>query len=194
MKKITLNVKDNEDVVIPFIWINENEKEFTYEITITGDNASVTLIGIFLGTKNSSVVFNTDVTHVGKNTKSLTTIRAVFLNNASFSNDGMIRITKGAKNTNGYFDSKALLFDDAKGRSVPSLEIDENEVKAGHGSTIGRPDENQLFYLRSRGLSEKEAEQLIIGGFFDPIFSLLSKKDQESVRAKIDQTLQTLSL
>lgn len=192
MKKIEINVKNNDELIIPFVWINDEENEFSYKITITGDNASVILLGIFLGTGHHAVTFNTDVTHIGKNTKSLTTIRAVFLNNAAFSNDGMVRIHNGAKNTNGYFDSKVLLFDDAKGRSVPSLEIDENEVKAGHGSTIGRPDENQLFYMRSRGLTEKEAEQLIIGGFFDPIITKLSLDQQKVVQKKIDKAVQNI--
>ena len=101
----------------------------------------------------------------------------------------MIRIIKGAKNTDGYFQSKVLLFDDAKGRSVPSLEIDENEVKAGHGSTIGRPDEEQLFYLRSRGLTEKQAESLIISGFFDTITSFLPQNMQKITKRKIQEYL-----
>lgn len=179
MKTVDITVKDDEEKVYPFIWSDNDANEITLSAILTGDNASLTILGIFLGTGSHTVTFNTDVTHKGKNTKSLTLIRSVFLDRAVFNNDGMVRIVKGAKNTNGYFDSKVLLFDDAKGKSVPSLEIDENEVKAGHGSTIGRPDENQLFYLQSRGLSEKEAERLIISGFFEPIIKLLPKKEKE---------------
>ena len=189
MKNIIIDVKTNEEKVFPIVWQNAVENELTVTAMLSGDNASLTLLGIFLGTANHSVTFNTDVTHIGKNTKSLTLIRSVFLNFSSFNNDGMVRIRNGAKNANGYFDSKVLLFDNAKGRSVPSLEIDENEVKAGHGSTIGRPDENQLFYLRSRGLSEKEAERLIIGGFFDPIIRLIPQKERQLVQEKIGKQL-----
>jgi Fe-S cluster assembly protein SufD len=178
MKVIEMSIKDSEEKIYPFIWKDNEENEITLKASLIGDNASLTILAIFLGTNNNSVVFNTDVTHVGKNTKSLTLIRSVFLDRSIFNNDGMVRIAKGATNTNGFFDSKVLLFDDAKGRSVPSLEIDENEVKAGHGSTIGRPDENQLFYLQSRGLSEKDAERLVISGFFEPIIKLLPKKEK----------------
>lgn len=189
MKTITLEIKNNEEKVFPFVWQNDEENDITLSAKLVGDNSSLTILGIFFGTQNHSVAFNTDVTHIGKNTKSLTLIRSVFLDRAVFTNDGMIRIIKGAKNTNGYFDSKVLLFDDAKGKSVPSLEIDENEVKAGHGSTIGRPDEEQLFYLQSRGLSEKEAEQLIIGGFFEPIITMLPEKDRSLVKKKMQDGL-----
>ncbi len=188
-KVISIKVKKNEEMVYPFIWINGKEEEVTLKVELVGDNSSFLLCGIFLGSKDNQITFNTDVTHRGKNTKSLTTMRAVFFDNSSFNNDGMVRINKGAKNTDGYFQSKVLLFDNAKGRSVPSLEIDENEVKAGHGSTIGRPDQNQLSYLRSRGLSEKDAEALIVSGFFEPLIALLPLNRQKRSRKDIQHFL-----
>ncbi|CAN5168899.1 hypothetical protein BH09PAT1_BH09PAT1_5790 [soil metagenome] len=186
---IEISVNTNEEVIYPFIWMNGEENKTTIKVNLIGDNASFLLCGIFLGKKNKKAFFNTDVNHIGKNTKSLTTIRAVFFEKSSFSNDGMVRIMRGARNTDGYFQSKVLLFDDAKGRSVPSLEIDENEVKAGHGSTIGRPDQEQLFYLRSRGMSEKEAEALLVSGFFVPIINMLPKNQQKIIAKKIHSFL-----
>jgi Fe-S cluster assembly protein SufD len=189
LKIISIEVGENEERVYPFVWDKEKGNEFTLSATLVGDNSSLTVLAIFLGTGFENITFNTDVTHIGKHTKSLTLIRSVFIDRSVFNNDGMIRIQKGAKDTNGYFDSKILLFDDAKGRSVPSLEIDENEVKAGHGSTIGRPDENQLFYLRSRGLSEKEAEKLIISGFFEPIIKQLPEVDRRLAKKILKQSM-----
>lgn len=187
MKNITITVKNNEEKIVPIIWTNDEEEEIQLTAKLVGNNCSLTVVGIFFGNGSNKVVFNTDVTHIGLNTKSLTTLRAVMKNNAGFNNDGMVRIQKGAKNTNGYFQSKVLLFDDAKGRSVPSLEIDENEVKAGHGSTIGRPDADQLLYMQSRGIPEKVAEELIITGFFEPMILLLPNEDQQSVRTQLEK-------
>jgi Fe-S cluster assembly protein SufD len=192
MKEIVLDIAANEEIVLPIIWVNNDETEISIKVKMLGNNSTLTIVGIFYGDEGHSVICNTDVTHVGKNTKSLTTIRCVMKDTAYFNNDGMIRIQKGAKNTNGYFQSKILLFDDAKGRSVPSLEIDENEVKAGHGSTIGRPDPTQLFYMQSRGLPEEEATRLIISGFFEPIIELLSEKDRQEVRQKLRTYIQVL--
>jgi Fe-S cluster assembly protein SufD len=184
-----IKIKKNQEKIIPFVWINGEEKEVSIDGELSSDGGSVHLVGIFLGTKNSSVIFNTKILHNALHTKSRTTIRGVFLDNSSFNNDGLITIIKGAKHADGYFASKILLFDNAKGRSVPSLEIDENEVKAGHASTVGRPDAEQLFYLQSRGLSEKEAQQLIISGFFDPALQYLPEKKQKEIKEKIIKEL-----
>lgn len=190
MKSIKIKLKKNDDNIIPFVWLNDKkENEFLVSSVLSGEGNNITLLGIFLGTKENFLKFDTDIKHTGLHTKSLTILRAVFLNSSSFSNDGMIRIKKGAKNTNAYFDSKVLLFDNARGRSVPSLEIDENEVKAGHGSTIGRPDENQVLYLRSRGISELAAERLIISGFFEPALKLLDINLRKKILKKIDHAL-----
>lgn len=193
MKQINIALKKNEEKIIPFVWINDKEEnEFVFNSELTEEGSSLIVVGIFLGTADSFLKFDTDITHIGLHTKSLTILRAVFLNNSIFNNDGMIRIRKGAKNTNGYFDSKVLLFNNARGRSVPSLEIDENEVKAGHGSTIGRPDENQVLYLRSRGLSEDAAERLIITGFFEPALKLLTTKKRKIILKHINTQLLTV--
>lgn len=181
--------RENEERVIPFIWINEKEHSEEVQVKLIGDGSRAHIVGIFLGSKNSSITFNTNVVHRGRNTYSRTDIRAVFLDHSSFNNDGMIHIAKGAKGADGYFTSKVLLFDDAKGRSVPSLEIDENELKAGHASTIGRPDEAHILYMRSRGIPQKDAEKLIVAGFFDSVLRLLSIKEQEKVRKQIQAVL-----
>lgn len=191
---IELEVKDNEELIYPFVWINGREQEISVKVNLVGAQSSFLLYGIFLGGGSKHIVFNTNVVHIGRNTKSMTHIRAVFFDQSSFSNDGMIRILKGAKNADGFFASKVLLFDSARGRSVPSLEIDENEVKAGHGSTIGRPDPRQIFYMRSRGLTEKEAESLIVEGFFDPLVRLLPIRQRRVTNMQIAKFLKNKTL
>ena len=189
MKDIHIVIGKNEEKIVPFIWIDEEKDEVNFHAELVGEGASLTLVGIFIGRGSKSITFNTDVIHKAPKTKSLTHIRGVFMDRSTFNNDGMVRIWKGAKGADGYFASKILLFDDSKGRSVPSLEIDENDLKAGHASTVGRPDENQIFYLRSRGLSEIEAEKLIVSGFFESTLTMLSKGDQKHARKQIEDAL-----
>lgn len=186
MKNLDIVVGENEEKVIPFVWINGKEEEILLNARLVGEGARLAIVGLFLGDHNNKIIFNTNVVHEAKNTLSRTTLRGVFKNHSVFSNDGLVRINKGAKGADGFFDSKVLLFDEAKGRSVPSLEIDENELKAGHASTVGRPDAEQLFYLRSRGLTEKQAEELIISGFFEPICRLLPVSQQKYVKDQLD--------
>lgn len=183
-----LRIKNNEERVLPFIWLDGDETEVFYKILLE-EGASVHLVGLFLGTGERTISFSTDVIHKSPKTFSRTTIRGVFMDKARINNDGMVRIKKGAVGADGYFNSKILLFDDARGRSVPSLEIDENDLKAGHASTIGRPDSEQLFYMKSRGLSENEAVQLLIKGFFDPILILLPEKERKDALQKLKKYL-----
>ena len=100
---------------------------------------------------------------------------------------GLVSIKKGAKNTDTFFREDALLLSDtAKAEAIPSLEIDENEVKAGHASTVGPVDEEQLFYLTSRGITRKEAESLVVRGFLFPVSEKLSDKE----KLDLEKTLQ----
>ncbi len=93
---------------------------------------------------------------------------------------GMIRVEHGAQQTNSYLSDHILfLSDQAKADSVPGLEILANDVKCSHGATIGMIDEDQVFYLMSRGLPRIEAEKLIVGGFFEEV---LQEMPLESMR------------
>ncbi len=58
-------------------------------------------------------------------------------------------------------------------RSIPNLEIEANDVKCSHASTVGPIDDDQLYYLESRGVPPAEAERLIVLGFFDDVFARL---------------------
>jgi len=187
-------VNKNEEKTIPFVWIDDGEDETEIIVRLSQEGASVHIVGICLGRGTNRLFFNTSVIHEAPKTRSLTTIRGVFSGNAKFSNNGMITIKKGAKGTDGYFASKLLLFNSAKGRSVPSLEIDENDLKAGHASTIGRPDPLQLFYLRSRGLSEAEAIKLVVSGFFDTTIKYFPSEEQTKIKKRILKSVSHISL
>lgn len=186
---VEIIVDKNEEKTVSFLWTDQIENEFSVNARLVGEGARVTIIGMFLGTGDNKLIFNTSVIHEAPNTKSLTTIRGVFRDTSSFSNDGLVAIKRGAKAADGYFSSKILLFDEARGKSVPSLEIDENDLKAGHASTVGRPEPSQLFYLQSRGISEKQATELIVSGFFKPLLRLLPETDLASAKKRLSITL-----
>lgn len=169
MKNSKIIVRENEEKIIPIVWTNGKDQKLTIEADLVGKGASLKILGIVLGNEYEEFALNTNIYHKAPKTRSRVHIRGVLYDHAVFNNEGLIHIKKGAKQADGFFTAKVLLFDDAKGRSIPSLEIDENEVKAGHAATTGQVDENILFYLQSRGLDRKEAEKLIVSGFFEPI-------------------------
>lgn len=80
----------------------------------------------------------------------------------------MIDIENGAENSNAYLKADVLMLsDEARAHVVPSLEIKENDIKASHGATITKINEEQIFYMMSRGLSRTKAKKLIVEGFLN---------------------------
>jgi Fe-S cluster assembly protein SufD len=82
----------------------------------------------------------------------------------------MIRIRRGAVKADAAQTNHNLVLDDgAHADSVPNLDIEENDVRCSHGSTVGPVDEEQRYYLETRGVPTDEAERLIVRGFFADI-------------------------
>jgi Fe-S cluster assembly protein SufD len=83
---------------------------------------------------------------------------------------GMIKVLPHAQKTDGFQANRNLvLSQDARADSIPGLEIEANDVRCTHAATIGKLEEEPIFYLMSRGMPRAEAERLIVRGFFDPI-------------------------
>src|SRR5699024_2723730 len=80
-----------------------------------------------------------------------------------------------------------MLSDRARGDANPILLIDEDDVTAGHAASVGRVDPLQLFYLMSRGISQEEAERLVIHGFLDPVVAALPI---ESVKRQLKEVIE----
>lgn len=136
-------------------------------VVITQDSE---IIGIYIGKGDSKLTTKLNVVHNSPNLRSLTKIKAVVFDNSSFDMIGNLVILKGANNTDAYLRIDALMMSPtAKARVVPGLEITENDVKGGHGATVGRVNKEQLFYLRSRGISVMEAEKILVEGFLSDV-------------------------
>jgi Fe-S cluster assembly protein SufD len=100
---------------------------------------------------------------------------------------GLIRVRRGAVRSDAMQTNHNLVLDEgAHADSVPNLDIEENDVKCSHGSTVGPVDEDQRYYLESRGVEPEMAERLIVAGFFDDI---ASRVPVSGIRATIGQAL-----
>ncbi|MFH1145460.1 MAG: SufD family Fe-S cluster assembly protein [bacterium] len=107
------------------------------------------------------------VMHEAPETYARVAVKAAIYAKGSLSLDGRLVIRKEAKGGDSYLLAKALLLSaDAMAELKPYLEIATDDVKASHGASVGRLDEEQLFYLRSRGLEKEEAERILLAGFF----------------------------
>jgi Fe-S cluster assembly protein SufD len=127
---------------------------------------------ISVGTGNQRMSLTSRAEHFGKASESNMLSRAVMKDEATAIINGITKIEHGATKANGQQSEKVLMLSPkARGDANPILLIDENDVQAGHAASAGRVNDDQLYYLMSRGITRREAEKLIIHGFLDPVVS-----------------------
>lgn len=189
MKNLSLVLKENEEKTIPIVWTG-GSREISVNIKLEGRGAKASVLGAFFLTNNDQVKLDVNIEHSAPDTTSDTLIKSVLTDRAQGGFYGLVKINKGAKNTNTFFREDALLLSDtAKAEAIPSLEIDENEVKAGHASTVGPVDPEQMFYLESRGITRKEAKELLVKGFLGHITDRLTSKKKQDLEKTLEKHL-----
>jgi Fe-S cluster assembly scaffold protein SufB len=113
--------------------------------------------------------------------------KSVLKDNAKSLFKGMIKIRKNAKASESYLAGHAILLDKgAKSDAIPGLEIENNEVKATHSASVAQMDEEQAFYLMSRGFSKDSTRRIIIDGFLEPLARRMSPKVRAWINYLID--------
>ena len=155
---------------------------------LDGTGATAEDVEIVFGTESQRFDVVTDLTHQGTNTTGLVLARGILKDSSRSIFKGMIRIREGAKNSNSYLAEAAMIMSKkARADAIPGLEINTNEVKATHSGSVSQIDEEQVYYLMSRGLSLSEAQRLIIMGFLHPAVQRIPLR---SVRAAIQYLIE----
>ena len=110
------------------------------------------------------------VIHVAPRTTSRITSKSISKDGGRASYRGLLKIHKNAVGSRSNVVCDALLLDDeSRSDTYPSIEIDESDVSVGHEASVSKIGEEQLFYLKSRGLSEEEAITMVVSGFIEPL-------------------------
>jgi Fe-S cluster assembly protein SufB/Fe-S cluster assembly protein SufD len=116
--------------------------------------------------------FETNLVHLSQDSTGSTHARGVLRGESQSIYKGMIKIDEAAKNSRSYLAHHAMILErTARSDAIPGLEIYTNEVKATHSASVAQLDEEQLFYLMSRGIEIEEAKKMIVLGFFEPVLS-----------------------
>ncbi len=146
------------------------------EISIKSPNAKVYIYGVYIGKKNDNFTLNTIQHHkVGESVSDLL-IKGIFFDESKFHYEGLIRIDKKAQKSNAYQKNQNLVMSkDVFVDSRPYLEILANDVRCTHGSTTGQLDKEQLYFAKTRGLSEKVAQKMLLEGFVGDIFNKMEE-------------------
>ena len=131
-----------------------------------GEYTNSTLKGVTIIGNKQHVDHNTLVHHIEPNCESHQDYKGIFSESSIGVFNGKVLVNKEAQKTNAFQANNNLLVDDkATINTKPQLEIFADDVKCSHGCTIGQLDENAMFYLRARGIPEKEAKALLMYAF-----------------------------
>ena len=137
-----------------------------------GERVDSTLKGVTIIGNKQHVDHNTLVHHIEPNCESHQDYKGIFGDSATGVFNGKVIVDKEAQKTNAYqANNNILISDKASVNTKPQLEIFADDVKCSHGCTIGQLDESALFYMRSRGIPEKEAKALLMFAFSNNVLS-----------------------
>lgn len=148
------------------IFVADNPR-LALAVRLAGRGAAVVIAGRFLGARDARQEISLRVVLSAPETKCRIDFRAALAGSSASFFDGLIRVEESAKNAMGFLSYKALLLSSgARANPIPRLEVLTKEVASlGHAASVGKIDEEQLFYLQSRGIARPDAEKLIVDGF-----------------------------
>jgi Fe-S cluster assembly protein SufD len=137
---------------------------------LQGVSGTSLLRAAFIGRDDQMLDFRTLQDHLAPRTTSDLLFMGAVADTAHSVYSGLIRVRRGAVRSDAMQTNHNLVLDEgAHADSVPNLDIEENDVRCSHGSTVGPVDEEQRYYLESRGVEPSVAERLIVAGFFENI-------------------------
>lgn len=141
---------------------------------LLGPGANSDMLGLYFGDEDQHFDHNTSQDHEAPAARSDLLYKGALDDRSRAAFRGIIRVHEGAQQTDAYQTNRNLLLSEhARADSLPNLEIEADDVKCSHGSTVGQLDDDHLFYLMSRGLSREKAERLVVLGFLGEVMSRL---------------------
>jgi len=161
------------------------------EIDLVGEGAVGKMSGFYFTDHDQHLDHDTQQNHLAPHTTSDLLFKGALLHESRSVWQGMIYVAPGAQKTDGYQANRNLVLSrKARADSIPGLEILADDVRCTHGATVGKIDEEQIFYMMARGIPRKIAEHTIVGGFFDPImqripFEGVRQRFEEAIEAKM---------
>ena len=162
---------------------------------LVGQGGSTRQVALYFADGTQTHDFRTTQEHIAPKTTSDLLFKGAVNDQARSVYTGLIKIGPNARGAQAFQTNRNLtLSDGAWAESVPNLEIETNDVKCSHASTVGPIDEEQRFYLESRGIQPDIAERLVVLGFFDEVLGQLpvgshAPELRERISAKLHQAV-----
>ena len=165
------------------------------EVSLTGEGASCDLSGLYLADGTQRVDYDVRMDHLVPGCRSNQLFKGVVAGSAVTRFNGLIKVVPDAQKTEAYqANHNLLLSETAKALTQPQLEIYADDVKCSHGATIGRLDENELFYMRSRGIPEAEARLLQQMAFVQEVLDKIAAPEvRGSLQERVSRRLREMA-
>ena len=183
-KRLTL--EENEHLRLTFIVMPGVSADIPFEIKIGKPGVVLEIFGLYLSPLSEQVKFNITVRHMVGGAFSRQTFRGIVGGTARAEFDGLVYVAPDAQKTEAYQENRSILLSEgAVAETHPQLEIYADDVKCSHGATTGYLNPDELFYLRSRGIPEKEARKMQMISFVSPVISHLPEEMQEQILSRL---------
>ncbi len=164
------------------------------ETKLAGRGSSARVTGAYAGAGAQHLDYDTTQEHAAEDTTSDLAFRGVLADRATAVWRGMIRVDPGAQRTDAFQESRNLLLSTAAhADAIPGLEIEADDVRCTHAAAVAQVDPEQLYYLRSHGLAEPEAQRLVIEGFLQELVERAQEGPiREALRDELGARLERL--
>lgn len=157
-------------------------------VTLAGDEARADVWGLYFGDAERKIDLNYIIRQEGQRTDANMQVRGALLNRSVKTFRGTLDFVQGTRGSTGKEDEEVtILSPHVRNRSVPLMLSHEGDVDGHHAVSIGKMDEEKLFYLMSRGLDDRAAQQLIVEASFEPV---LARIENDELRAEIAHYLE----
>src|ERR671932_775685 len=159
------------------------------EAGLVAEGSDSEMLGMYFADSDQVLDHHTLQDHISPNAHSDLLYKGALRDESLAVFSGLIRVEPGAQKTDAYQTNRNLILgtDEAMAVSLPNLEIMADDVKCSHGSTTGQVDDTELFYLMSRGIPRREAEKLVVFGFFGEVTSRIPLK---GLKDKLDRAIE----
>ena len=169
--------------------VEAGASETAAELTVdmAGDDSVADVWGLYFGDGDRKLDLNYIIRQSGKRTDANMQVRGALLGKSVKNFRGTLDFIEGAKGSVGRENEEVMLLSDhVRNRSVPIMLSHEDDVDGHHAVSVGKMDEDKLFYLMSRGLDLAEAQRLVVEANFQPVLDRISR----GIKAEIDAYLQ----
>jgi len=182
----SLDVSKDAKVHVIGAFLSE-ELKANLNIRLNGQGSDVMMNAIAVSSSKQNQIVDVNMTHYAPYSYADMYNIGIANDHGKIVLNGVEKIEQGNTQANAFQTLRGIILSDNAVVEVnPILLIDEYDVKAGHGATIGKIEENQLYYLQSRGLTKEQAEKLIINGYIKPI---LDKIVDETIANRLEETI-----